>query len=241
MLRIAICDDMLEYIEEIKQLLVQWSRKTTPLNIEVFNDGDSLLKSHKATPFDIIFLDVVMPLLNGIETAKEIRQNDKSTHIVFISSERSFAVDSYSVKADNYLLKPICTEDFYNCIQEIYEKLQTDSRSIPILTSSATYRVKINDIAYLEAQNKYVFVCLADGRALQSNQALYTYEEQLALSDVFFKCHRSYIVNIQHIDTYTTKFIQLRSGIQIPISRGCQKQFENAYFDFLFGKVGERL
>ena len=241
MLRIAICDDMPLYIAEIEQLLAQWKDRPSNLKIETFDNGDSLLQAHSSTPFDIIFLDVVMPLLNGIETAKELRQNDKSVHIVFISSERNFAVDSYTVKADNYLLKPVSAKDFYPCIQEIYEKLQNDSKSIPILTSSAAYRVKLSNISYLEAQNKYVSVCLADGRALQSNQPLYTYEEQLGLSDGFFKCHRSYIVNIQHIDTYTSKFIQLRSGIQIPISRGCQKQFENAYFDFLFGKVGERL
>ncbi len=126
-----------------------------------------------------------------IETAREIRQLDKTVRIIFISSERNYAVESYSVKADNYLLKPVNASALYTCIQEIYTELQS----------------------------------------------LYSYEEQLTLQDGFYKCHRSYLVNIHHIDTYTVKFIQLRSGHQIPISRGCQKQFENAYFDFLFGLV----
>ena len=240
MLRIAICDDMPKYIEEMKQFLNHWKSKPDHFTIEVFDNGDSLLHAHSVAPFDIIFLDVVMPLLNGIETARELRQTDKSVHIVFVSTERNFAVDSYSVKADNYLLKPIVAEDFYACVQEIYEKMQVNAKSIPVHTSNATYRVELSSISHLEAQNKIVLIYLTDGKVLQSNQALYTFEELLTLQDGFYKCHRSYLVNIHHIDTYTAKFIQLRLGTQIPISRSCHKDFENAYFDFLFGKVGER-
>ena len=89
MLRIALCDDMPVYIEEMRHLLEHWDEKPTHFHIESFDNGDALLQAHTNTPFDIIFLDVVMPLLNGIETAKEIRQTDKSVRIVFVSSERS--------------------------------------------------------------------------------------------------------------------------------------------------------
>lgn len=240
MLRIALCDDMPVYIQEIQHLLEHWDEKPVNFNIEAFDNGDALLQAHTVAPFDIIFLDVVMPLLNGIETAKELRQHDKTVRIVFISSERDYAVESYSVKADNYLLKPIVTEDLYACIQEIYQELQKESKIITVRTSIATHRVELNNIEYIEAQNKYVLLYLLDGRVLQSNQALYSYEEQLSLQVGFYKCHRSYIVNIQHIDKYTAKLIQFRSGRQVPISRGSYKAFESAYFDFLFGKVGER-
>jgi len=239
MLRIAICDDIPTYIEEIQHLLQHWENQTTHLMVETFDNGDSLLQAHMTNPFDIIFLDVVMPLLNGIDTAKVLRQHDKSVHIIFISSERIYAVDSYSVKADNYLLKPIVPEDFYACFQEIYDNLQNSSKYIAIPTSAATYRVELSNITHLEAQNKYVFVYLNDGRILHSKQTLYTYEESLSLQDGFYKCHRSYLVNIHHIETYTAKFIELRSGIQIPISRSYHKDFENTYFDFLFGKAGD--
>ena len=239
MLKIAICDDMPIYIQELQNLLECWDEKPTHLQIETFDNGDTLLQAHSSSPFDIIFLDVVIPLLNGIETAREIRQHDKSVKIVFISSERNYAVESYSVKADNYLLKPVDASAIYTCVQEIYKELQSCNKSIVLQSATATYHVNLSSIEYIEAQNKHVLFYLADGRILQANQALYTFENQLTLQDGFYKCHRSYIVNIRHIDMYTAKTIRMRSGVDIPISRRYHKEFESAYFEFLFGKVGE--
>ena len=239
MLRIALCDDVPICIEEIRNLLNQWDEKPAVFHIDSFDSGESLLQSHNTMPYDIIFLDVIMSSLNGIETAKIIRQTDKMVRIVFISSERSFAVDSYVVKADNYLLKPIVAKDFYTCMQELCTELYAQSKRLTIRTATATYRIEINNIEYFEAQNKIVLIYLTDGRILHANHALYTFEEQLGYQDGFYKCHRSYLVNINHIHAYTAKYIQLRSGTQIPISRNCHKDFENTYFDFLFGRAGE--
>lgn len=240
MLRIALCDDMPVYTQELQHLLEHWDKKPTTFNIEVFDNGDELLQAHIIAPFDIIFLDVVMPLLNGIETAKELRQHDKTVRIVFISSEKNYAVDSYSVKADNYLLKPVNIDALYTCVQELYEELQSHAKTITLHGATATYHVALNNIEYIEAQNKHVLFYLLDGKILQANQPLYSFEEKLVLQDGFYKCHRSYVANIHHISAYTATNIQFRSGRQVPISRGSYKAFESAYFDFLFGKVGER-
>lgn len=171
MLRIAICDDMSEFLLSTKIQLEQWKDKPEELIIELFNNGDSLIEAHIANPYDIIFLDVLMPLLNGIETASEIRKHDRSVKIVFLTSTSAFAVDSYTVHADNYLLKPVA-------------------------------------------------------------------QDKLLLEDGFFKCHRSYIVNIYRIVTYMQKEIRMQSGFRIPVSRSCHAEFESAYFDLLFRKNG---
>ena len=110
MLRLAICDDMSEFLLSTKMQLEQWKDKPEELIIELFNNGDSLIEAHIANPYDIIFLDVLMPLLNGIETASEIRKHDSSVKIVFLTSTSAFAVDSYTVHADNYLLKPVAQD-----------------------------------------------------------------------------------------------------------------------------------
>ena len=110
MLRIAICDDMSEFLLSTKIQLEQWKDKPEELIIELFNNGDSLIEAHIANPYDIIFLDVLMLLLNGIETASEIRKHDRSVKIVFLTSTSAFAVDSYTVHADNYLLKPVAPD-----------------------------------------------------------------------------------------------------------------------------------
>lgn len=239
MLRIAVCDDCPDFLEQVTALLNLWPDKPGTLNCECFSDGDALLRAHTETPFDIILLDVIMPLLNGIDTAKELRMQDKSVKIVFLTSSPEFAVDSYTVKANNYLLKPVDAPALYRCLDELYADIRQKARCIIVQSSSAAYRVELDSIEHIEAQNKHILFALSDGRTIESINPLYSLEGKLLLSDGFFKCHRSYIVNLYQIDTYTAKEIKMRSGCRIPISRTCHKEFEEAYFSAIFGRVGD--
>lgn len=239
-MRLVICDDMQIFLRHIKTVLDRWEGCPSDLQTEIFEDGDSLIAAHHANPFDIILLDVIMPLLDGIETAREIRQNDKTVKIVFLTTSPEFAVDSYTVKANNYLLKPLEPEKLYACLDELSEDILKKSKTIVIKGTKALHQVAIKDIEYLEAQNKHVMFAFRDGTSLLSVEPLYSYEDLLLVSDGFFKVSRSYIVNIYHIDTYATKEIRMQSGCQISISRSCQKEFETAYFETLFGKAGDK-
>lgn len=239
MLRIAICDDMPEFLQKTSDLICRWQNRPEFFTVETFSDGDSLIAAHAGKPFDILFLDVVMPLLNGIETAREIRQTDRSVKIVFLTSSAEFAVESYTVKADNYLLKPVSPEALYRCLDELQSDIRENSRYIIAKSATSVHRIPFPDIEHIEAQNKQVLFFLANGSTVSSTEPLYSLENKLLLSDGFFKCHRSYIVNFQRIATYTPKEIRMRSGCRIPISRSCQKEFELAYFEYLFGKAGD--
>ena len=239
MLRIAICDDLQVFLNHIKKTLAAWENRPDDMCVETFEDADSLLAAHSSKPFDIILLDVIMPLLNGIEAAREIRQHDKSVKIVFLTTSPEFALESYTVKANNYLLKPVDPQKLFACLQELVEDLQESPKTIVVKSAKALHQVEVNSIEYLEAQNKHVLFALSDGTTISSTEPLYTYENQLPLADGFFKCNRSYIVNIHRIDIYTAKEIRMRSGCRISISRNCHKEFESAYFEVLFGKDGD--
>lgn len=239
MLKIAICDDNITFLTQIRISLEQWNRHSEPMLISTFSDGDSLIHAHSAAPFDIIFLDVVMPLLNGISTAWEIRETDKVVKIVFLTSSPEYAVDSYRVKASNYLLKPVSRDALLRCMDELFQELRKQTRSLAIKTTGAVHQVDIDSIEYMEAQNKKVLFVLTDGRTITSVDPLYIFEQKLTADDGFFKCSRSYIVNIHRIATYTQKEVRMRSGARIPISRSCQREFEAAYFAAIFGKAGD--
>jgi len=239
MLRVAICDDMPECLQQTQALIHQWKGKPEYWHLETFPDGDALITAHTAQPFDIIFLDVVMPLLSGMEAAREIRQFDRSVKIVFLTSSAEFAVQSYTVKADNYLLKPLSAGDLYACLDELYQDILENARCITVKSATSVHRIPFQSIEYIESQNKQVLFYLSGNTAISTAEPLYSLESRLLLSDGFFKCHRSYIVNFHRIETYSQKEIRMRSGCRIPISRGCHKEFESAYFAFLFGKAGD--
>ncbi len=237
-IRIGICDDSPAFLYQTESMINHWDRRPQNMTVELFQEGDSLVSVHTQNPFDIILLDVVMPLLNGIEVAREIREKDKTVKIIFLTSSVDFAVESYSVKACNYLLKPIDPIQLFSCLEEVVSAIQSSLRWIPVKSINATRRVILSEIEYIEAQGKHIIFSMIDKKTVHSLEPLYTYENKLVLEDGFFRCHRSYIVNIHHIDSYSHKEIIMRSGSRVPISRSCQKDFEEMYFYVVFGKAG---
>ena len=235
MLRIAICDDMPEFLRQTRRTIEHWDDRPDNLYIETFEDADSLLTSHHNKPFDIILLDIIMPLLNGLDAAKEIRQTDSNVKIVFLTHSSEYAVDSYTVKARNYLLKPINTNALFECLSELCEEIAQQAKFLTIRSTTAVHRIMLQDIEVIEAHQKHTLLSLSNGSVIEAVEPLYYFEEKLLPDIEFYKCHRSYIVNLYRIKTYTQNELLMRCGYRIPISRSAHKNFEAAYFSLLFG------
>lgn len=229
MLKIAICDDDPIYLFQTRTLIERWNNHRQELIINEFDNGDALIDSLKDFSYDIMFLDVIMPLFNGIEVAHEIRKYDSTSKIIFLTSSPEFAVDSYSVKATNYLLKPFEPAKLYQALDDVVGSLPNATHSITVKTASAIHRIALQNIEYLEAQNKHVLFVLSNGTTLDAIEPLHVYSDRLLANNSFFKCHRSYVVNLQHVASYTPKEIQTHSGARLPIARTCQHEFEKAY------------
>lgn len=239
MIRIGVCDDSRDFLEQINLLLRNLDNRSHNIRTDLFEDGDALIEAHRKNPFDIILLDIMMPLLNGIDTAKELRGKDKNVKIVFLTSSPEFAVDSYTVKASNYLLKPIDSAAFFCCLDELIAEVESFSKCITVKGLDATHRILVSDIEYIESQSKHIVFYIGGGKTVESTDPLYVYEGNLLLEDGFFKCHRSYIVNVRHIDSYSHSQLVMRSGCRIPISRSNQKSFEDMYFQIVFERAGD--
>lgn len=243
-MRIAICDDERACLTQASSLLEAWAKSRTNLIIECFTEGDSLIRAQKSTrPFDIILLDIIMPALNGIEVAREIRSFDKDVKLVFLTSSAEYAIESYSVKASNYLLKPIAPEALFACLGELESEIDAanEKRTVLVRGSRTVHRLDPRSIECLEARGKHVVLTLTTGESIGSIETLHALENKLDIADGFFKCHRSYIVNINHVGAYTTDEITMRSGSRVPIARNIKAEFKNAYFSIIFGADGDGL
>ena len=118
-MKIAICDDEVAVSEVTKSLLQQWAiHQSISLSVHCYENGDDLILAQKSECFDLIFLDVLMPLLNGIDTAKELRRQNQNVPIIFLTSSKEFAFDSYEVKALQYLLKPVSPNQLWSIMND---------------------------------------------------------------------------------------------------------------------------
>lgn len=235
MLRIAICDDEESCLKDIKRMLENWSSDTfSQLEIDCFDNGDSLIKKSETEQYDIIFLDIVMPLLNGMDVARELRNRDKTAKIIFLTSSPEFALESYSVKATDYCIKPIQYKRIKEVMNDCASVIRKEPESLTLKTVGGYQKIYLHEIEYIEAQNKHVFFYLKYDKSVEVIQPLYTFETSLSDSKGFFKCHRSYIVYIPNVDYFSNTEIKTKSGRCIPIARGYGKAFQDVYFATMF-------
>lgn len=234
-MKIAICDDEIQFINELEQLLTQWAdQHRIDVTLYHFTNGDDLIQAHQTYCMDLIILDIIMPLLNGMDTARELRQDYQTVPIIFLTSSREYAVDSYEVKAFHYLMKPIESEHLFRVLDDFLSSTHSSPESFTAQTGTGFCRITLEDIEYLEAQNKRVLVSLSNDTILEIRELFSKCEEIFSLEKGFFKCHRSYIVNLNRVEQFTKTQISTRNGTNIPISRNNYAAFKEAYFSYMF-------
>lgn len=235
MIRIAVCDDETEYLVDTVKMIKEWaSESNLPVEVFEFNNGDELINKNKSYRMDIIFLDIIMPLLSGIDAALELRQSDKAVKIIFSTSSPEFALKSYEVKAHDYLIKPLEYNKLKEVLDECSTLFQQEPKNIVLKTSYGYQKIYFHDIEYAEAQNKKVLIYLRNGKTLEIAEPFYSFESKLTSADGFFKCHRSYLVYLPNVDHFAGSSISTKAGRTIPIARGYAKVFQEAYFSNIF-------
>lgn len=239
MLHIAICDDNYNELLQINQIVEEFrASHSSKYNIkcDTFSSSlDLLVATENRKSYDLLILDVVMPLMTGIEVATEIRQKSNLSKIIFLTSSREFAVDSYKVDAFYYLLKPISKEELMPILEKACAEI-ADEKEKGILVKCKTCLTKIllHNLEYTEVLGRTLFFHLTTGEVLESYGTMSQLENDLLRDKRFIKPHRSYIVNMDSIHRITDKDIITFSNKPIPVSRELYKTIKQAYIDYSF-------
>ena len=244
MIHIAICDDSKQERQILAALFKRYQElHATPLQIHIFQNGFSLLDAiDQGKRFDITILDILMPGENGIEIARNIRASGTDTEIIFLTSSPEYAVDSYEVKAQNYLLKPVTEEKFFASIDSILAELdEKDTASFIIYTTEKQYsRIRVSSLVYGEVTHRTITLHLADQTMISAIMTLTEFLDILKAYPDFIYPHRSYAVNMHYIQYVTKSDIILTDGQKIPLSRNnytkISEQFLNFAYTNSFGK-----
>lgn len=233
--RIAICDDDVTFAQDVATYVRDWcAQRGLGCDVLVYPDGDALLTAAGENNFDLVFLDMIMPLASGMDTARELRAHDRKLRLVFLTSSPEFALESYEVKAADYLLKPVSPERIRRALDEWLEGVRHTPRSLVVKTADGFQRLDLDAVEYVEAQGKRTSVALCDGRLIEASETFGTLESKLEAEPDFFRCHRSYLVNLGNIDHFTSTDVFTRADRRIPVARNCRKAFQEAYFSHRF-------
>ena len=239
MFKIAICDDDLQELTRISSLLNQYQAEKEPaLQYDAFSNAIDLLEAMKRRVYHILLLDVLMPGLSGIEAAREIRGFDEEVKIIFLTSSREFAVESYAVDAHYYMLKPGTAQKLFPVLDRIFMEAKREEDALHVKTSSGFTRIPFGRLEFLEVFSKRLRFHLADGTVKEINGSLSDFENALLCREEFIKVHRSYIVNMDSILSLDPKALTTCARREVPISRLLYGQVREAYMQYLFTEKG---
>lgn len=238
-MRIAICDDnnieLLQIIRIVEEFIDTHLSDHSITCFAFQSSIDLLVAVQKGQAFDILLLDVVMPLMNGIQLAEEIRNKNTVSKIIFLSSAPEYAVDSYSVDAFYYLLKPIKKEKLLPILEkasaDIFDKVENH---IIVKSRTGISKIFLSKLQYIEVIKRTMYLYLRSGEILESFGTMVNFEAQLLPDKRFVKPHRSYIVNMDYIKNFSPDGITTTSCAFIPISRNIYKEVKQTYINYSF-------
>lgn len=236
MITIAVCDDSKKMVESMEKNLKDYATDAgRELRIFTFYSGEELLSKYNCT-FDILFLDIKMPGINGIATAEKIREKDQKVIIIFLTSLVQHALDGYKVNAANYLIKPITKNRLKMELDHWICKLgQTEEPYITVHNDSGKYKILLKTISYIETYNRNLMihtdqgniVCYWKMREMENKIEKYG----------FVRNHSSFIVNLLYVSNIEKMDIKLITGERIPIGKSKRKEFMLHLASYWGGKL----
>lgn len=231
MLRIAIAEDEAKYQQILQEHIRRFAQETGILcQADLYSGGGELLERYKGQ-YDLLLLDIQMGGLDGLETAAEIRQLDQEVIIVFVTNLAQYAIRGYSVRAANFLLKPVGYYALSEELKKAAERVQhCKARYLQVQTDSALQRLEIGAISHVETMGRHVLIH-AGGREYPCRETMRELEARLVSED-FFRCHNAYLVNLAHVEAVEQSSITV-NGQAILLSRYKRKPFLDALTRFM--------
>lgn len=240
MLKICLCDDDTKILERYSKIINDIAyRNNYVLRIEIFKSGESLIFELEEEPnkFDIVIIDILMKNINGIETSNILRKYGYKGIIIFLTSSKDFALDSYRVEALNYIIKNEDDNRFENifirAVEEVYKGL---NKNIVISLKNQKKIINLDSIIYIESLNKkYILHDIYGGKEEIGGNLKDIYNK--VVDSGFVRCHKSYIVNIKYVKSFSKLECTVYKDIRIPIGRKYSKDFKQAIIDNEFNNI----
>lgn len=236
MIGIAVCEDDNNDLALLREALNEM-KLLCAFNVSEYSSAEELIwdieTEHKH--FDIFFLDIYLNGINGVEAARRIRAEYENALLIFVSASEEFYREAFDVYAFHYLIKPVNKKSFAEIFKKAVNAVDRNKNEfLKITYRGKSNTLKYSDITYISSMNHSLKYHMSDGKEYTSYGKLDELASQIK-SDLFVRCHKSFIVNLTHISEMTAEGFKTEDNLFIPISRTYSASSKESYRKHLFG------
>lgn len=234
-MRIAIVDDLRADSTSLYNMLIM--RTQTAASVDVYSSGERFLDAK--VKYDLVFLDIVMEGLDGIETARQLRKRDMDCLLVFLTSSSEYAWDAFPVHPFDYLLKPIDQARLAHVLDEARRALEHRERLLPLKVGRQTEAVNAFTVRHVCARDYYVFVALTDGRELKCYMKFGEVQAMLKGEPQFLVCNRGVLINMDEVRSFDGECFVMNDGQRFAVRLSEKAQIRERFCNYVFRKTRE--
>ena len=231
MIRIAICDDEKHMSDYIKAFVYDFfHKKNREIHLRTFLSGEELLNYDGQ--IDILFLDIQMKGMDGMETARRLRADQFRGFLIFITVLKEMVFQSFEVQAYDYLVKPVDEKQFERTMERLYASMQNASEDSLLVQKGYEGRIiPKGGIVFCEIIDRKIYLNLASGEVVDYYERIENLETKLGSH--FFRCHRSYLINLKHLKGYKNGTAYMDNGKEVPVSRLRSREFSGVVLQYM--------
>ena len=239
-MNIAIIDDIASDAEELKRNIISYFDSRQILTeIQHFSSAEAFFETYRPGVFQLLFLDIYMDGMTGMEAARRIRSQSDDCILVFVTTSSDFAVESYDVQASYYLLKPFQPEKLCQVLNSLPLTASQESRYIEVISDRIPVRVPLHSILYADTFRNAV--CLhTDAGIIRSYLTFHKFEEEIRDCPNFLSCYRGCVVNMDRILEAAEDGFLLDNGETVQIRKRGSATIRKSYLQYLFSSDAEK-
>ncbi|MBR5089521.1 MAG: response regulator transcription factor [Ruminiclostridium sp.] len=230
-MRFAVCDDEAELRRDISDRI---AALCPGASVTEFSSGDEILAG--AGSFDIVFLDIGMDGLDGMQTARELRRNGCRAAIIFVTAFEDRVFDAFDVGAFNFLVKPVSVQKFAEVLKKAIDSRNepaatvTSDRFIAVKSGGVSTKLALSEIIYAEVFDRILILHTVSGK-VEYRGRLNEFEK--CTDETFFRTHRSYLINLRYLEKYTSSEVTMENGDRVLLAKQRYSELVKAYLRYI--------
>ena len=235
MITCAMCDDELPFAEQLRSLVIAYAKKKrVELQAETFASAEELLEEiENGAGLEILFLDIEMRKMDGIELGKKLRERSYQTLIIYVSGYDQYMRQLFEAEPFRFLSKPLKQEELENVLDKAFERISRFHRELfTIRFGKNVVNLLCRDIVYLESNKRKVIVHTVRGEYEYYYKLDEAEEELLAISADFVRIHKAYLVNMEHVEAFQYEKLALRDGTILSISEAHRANVRSRFWEW---------